>query len=576
MLQVPRNPQDFLDWSWEQLEPYYYDLKHRPLDGGRVEEWLADWTRINDLVEEISSRLYVATTQNTADEEVERRYTTFLEKVYPHVEEADQRLKERMLAGGLEPAGFELPLLKMRTEAEIFCQENLPLFAEEKKLGLQFNKVIGAQTVEWEGKEVTPSQLQPVFQEPDRALRETAWRRVAERQLADREAINGLWQQMLDLRRRLAANAGFADYRAYRWKQRLRFDYTPEDCKTFHRAIEEAIVPLARRILEEYRQALGVERLRPWDLIALNPPRLGPDPLGRPPLRPFEDVAELEEKAEQIFRQVSPQLGEYFGLMRREGLLDLPNRMNKAPGAYCSTFPFSKRPFIFANAVGLHANVQTLLHESGHAFHAFAKVDLPYHQQRQVGAEFNEVASMAMELLAAPYLEAEKGGFYSPQDARRARIEHLQDNILFWPYMAVVDAFQHWVYENPDQAMDPANCDAQWTALWHRFIPAIDWSGLEEVLATGWHRKRHIFRYPFYYVEYGMAQLGAVQIWGRALENQAQAIADYWQALSLGGTVPLPELYRTAGADWAFDTATVRQTTALIERFLEENGEAAR
>ena len=233
--------------------------------------------------------------------------------------------------------------------------------------------------------------------------------------------------------------------------------------------------------------------------------------------------------------------------MRREKLLDLGNRKGKAPGGYCTQFQVAKRPFIFANAVGLHDDVQTLLHEAGHAFHAFEASHLPYYQQWDVSMEFAEVASMGMELLAAPYLPAQEDSFYSEPEAARARVEHLEGLILFWPYMAVVDAFQHWVYENHAAAADAKNCDAKWAELWRRFMPGVDWSGLDNEMMTGWHRKLHIYHYPFYYVEYGLAQLGAVQVWRNALEDQSDAVAHYRAALSLGGTVPLPELYAAAG-----------------------------
>jgi oligoendopeptidase F len=244
---------------------------------------------------------------------------------------------------------------------------------------------------------------------------------------------------------------------------------TPEDCRTFHQAIEEVVVPAAQRIYERRRKRLGLDTLRPWDLDV--------DPLGRSPLRPFKDVAELEEKCATIFNKVDPQLGKYFELMRRQKLLDLDNRKGKAPGGYCTDFALSKRPFVFMNAVGMHGDAQTLLHEGGHVS-ILRTTALPYHHQLSVGMEFAEVASMAMELLAAPYLPASQGGFYSEKDAARARIEHLEGSILFWPYMAVVDAFQHWLYENPQMASDPANCDAQWDSLWLRFMPGVDWSGL--------------------------------------------------------------------------------------------------
>jgi oligoendopeptidase F len=286
-------------------------------------------------------------------------------------------------------------------------------------------------------------------------------------------------------------------------------------------------------------------------------------------LKPFENVADLIEKTEQIFQHVDPQLGEYYTIMRREGLLDLDNRKGKAPGGFCTEFPIAQRPFIFMNSVGVRDDVRTMLHESGHAFHVFETNTLPYIQQLQVTMEFAEVASMSMELLAAPYLPEKSGGFYTDQEAARDRVEHLERIILFWPYMAVVDAFQQWAHTQPEGA-DPAACDAKWTELQTRFMPGVDWSGLETEMMTGWHRKQHIHRAPFYYVEYGLAQLGAVQVWRNALRDQAASLANYRQALALGGTQSLPELYRAAGATFAFDAATLREAVELIETTIEQ------
>ena len=337
----------------------------------------------------------------------------------------------------------------------------------------------------------------------------------------------------------------------------LRFDYTPEDCRSFHNAIEEVVVPAAARVYEQRRKHLGLETLRPWDLDV--------DPLGRGPLVPFHDITELQGKCSEIFHRVDPQFGAYFDTMVREGLLDLGNRKNKAPGGYCTEFAARKLPFIFMNAVGIHDDVQTLFHESGHSFHVFERGHLPYYQQRDVSLEFSEVASMAMELLASPYLASEQGGFYAATDAARARIEHLERCIVFWPYMALVDAFQHWVYEHPREAQNPAACDEAWRTIWGRFMPWIDWSGLEQELMTGWHRKLHIHTVPFYYVEYGLAQLGAVQVYGNSTVNRSEALHAYTKALALGGTVSLPELYRTAGARLAFDRHTVASAVSFVE-----------
>ena len=557
-LSLPKTAADFMQLSWSQIEPFYAELNGFSLNAQNVKEWLSEWTRLSEFVNETGQRLYVAMTINTADKEAEKRLYNYLDTISPPAEAAEQKLREKLLASGIEPAGFEIVLRNMRAQAALFREANLPLFTEERKLGNEYDKLIGAQTVHWEGKDVTVTQLRPVYQDTDRTMREKAWRLALSRQLSDRDAINQLWGKFMGLRKQLAANADFTDYRAFRWRQLLRFDYTPESCAQFHDAIEQAVVPAAERIYERRRKQLGVDSLRPWDLDV--------DPLGRPALKPFEQISMLEGKTEGIFRQVDPQLGDYFATMRKEALLDLDNRKGKAPGGYCTAFVVAKRPFIFMNAVGLHDDVQTLLHEGGHAFHVFESAHLPYFQQLEIGMEFAEVASMSMELLGLPYLSQSGTGFYTDKDAARARIEHLEGLILFWPYMAVVDAFQHWVYTHHEEATDAANCDAAWSAQWKRFMRGVDWAGLEQEKMTGWHRKLHIHEVPFYYVEYGLAQLGAVQVWRNSLQNQANAVKQYRQALSLGGTVTLSQLYQTAGAKFSFDVSTLRDAVGLIEQ----------
>ncbi len=564
---LPQDEEALLNWSWSGIEPYMTDLAGRALSAQTVGEWLADWTALDERIGEMNARLHLAVTQNTADKHAEDAFNAFLDRIYPQAEAAEQMLRQKLLASGLEPPGFELPLKKMRAEAELFRTENLPLLIQERKLASQYDKIIGAQTVQWVGNEVTLSQLRPVYQDTDRARREHAWRLSTGRQLADRGAIDELWGKFILLRQQIAQNAGVPNYRDYRWRQMKRFDYTPADCYRFHAAIEQAVVPAVKRLNEKRCRELGVETLRPWDIEV--------DPLGRSPLKPFSNGAELVNIAASIFNRVDPQLGAYFATMVHESLLDVENRKNKAPGAYCTSFSMTRRPFIFANAVGLHDDLQTLLHESGHAFHDFECYGLPYSQQREVGMEFAEVASMSMELLAAPYLSEKAGGIYSDADAARARIEHLESNIRFWPYMAVVDAFQQWVYENIEAASDPANCDAEWARQWQRFRVAEDWSGLDEEMRTGWHRKLHIHRLPFYYVEYGLAQLGAMQIWSNALRDQAGAVSAYRRALALGGTASLPQLYGTAGAKFAFDAETLGVMVDLAEKTMEKLGEHA-
>jgi len=559
---LPKNPKDVLPWSWEQYQPYVDDLLAQKINVNNVHQYLADWTRLAELWDETEARLYIATALDTTSENAQHAFEAFLDGVYPQSKAADQKIKEKFLASGLEPKGFEIPTRNLRAQADLFRDANLPLLTQESKLCNEYDKLIGAQTVLWESEEKTITQMIPIYQDPDRTTREKAWRLAFERQLADREAINDLWGKFMELREHLATNADKRDYRAYAWQKMLRFAYTPEDCITFQKAIEMVIVPAAERIYERRKQHLGVDTLRPWDLWV--------DALNRAPLRPFENITELEAKAAAIFNKVDPRLGEHFATLQREGLLDTDNRKGKAPGAFSYTLASTRKPFVFQNAVGMHDDVQTLLHESGHAFHALESNHFPYYQQQAIPMEFAEVASMAMELLAAPYLIETEGGYYSEIDAVRARVEHLETAILFWPYMAVVDAFQHWVYENPKAASAPSNCDDQWSRLWNRFMKGVDWQGLEDIKVTGWHRKLHIHQAPFYYVEYGLAQLGAVQVWANAINDQDQAVSDYRNALTLGGTVTLPELYSTAGAKLAFDAETLQIAVDLLEKTIAD------
>jgi oligoendopeptidase F len=562
---LPGTAGEFSTWTWPQIAPYYDDLLARPLSSATVDQWLADWTHLGSLHDEVNTRFTVATTIDTADEETSQRYRLYLDEIVPEVIAAEQKVKQKLIASGIEPAGFRMPLQKLRTDAALYRESNVQLLSEERKLSLEYDKISGARTVVWEDREIPWVQLYPVLEDPNRDRRESAWRQLTGRVLEDTAALSELWRQLMEVRRQLAQNAGFADYRAYRWQQLHRYDYSPDDAKRFHSAIEEAVVPAAERCDIRRRERLGIRALRPWDCYA--------DPYGRPPLHPYSGVEELETKTEAMFTAVDPKLGNYFETMRRENLLDLESRKNKVSGGYSLAFSVIGRPFIFANAVGTHEDVQTLLHEGGHSFHTFEMAGLPYLQQRQeqmLPMEFAEVASMGMELLAAPYLAAAFGGFYSEAEAARARIDVLEGILTFWPYMAMIDALQHWIYEHHQEASTLDRCDEHWVELSSRFRPQLDWSGLDVERRAFWHQQSHVFQDPFYYIEYGMAQLGAVQIWGNALHDQAAAVASYRKALALGGTATLPELYAAAGATFAFDAGTLQKAVDLIEHTIAE------
>jgi oligoendopeptidase F len=374
--------------------------------------------------------------------------------------------------------------------------------------------------------------------------------------LVDRDTLDDLFDRMVALRQEIAHEAGFPSFTEYAYRVRERFDYGVAEAEAFQDAIEKVVVPLARRIQEERRQALGVPALKPWDLSV--------DPLGRPPLRPFSDVEKLAEGAQAIFSDVDPELGAQFAYLRSNGLLDLANRKGKAPGGYQTTLEDDRLPFIFMNAVGVDGDVRTLLHEGGHAFHALASRGEPLASYRESPIEFCEVASMSMELLGARDLKL----FYDEADSNRSYRQLLEGIVTILPWIATVDAFQHWVYAHPGQTRLERR--AAWVALLDRFGGSVDWSGHEDARSNGWHRQLHIFLYPFYYIEYGIAQLGALQIWRRSLIDRAGAVADYRKALAIGGARPLPQLFEAAGAKFEFSEASLGPLMDAIGKELDQ------
>lgn len=547
---------------WETFAPYFAELLERELNDSNMRQWLTDWSQLLQLYEEAGAMIYIEKSLDTADPEKEQAFLDYVNEVAPKARMADQALKERLLALNIADDDMALVLRNMRNEADLFREANVPLQTELAKLENEYDKITGSLKTDWHGTEKNLVQLGLFLKEKDRSLREQAWQTMMDLWLSQRQLLNKLYADMLALRRQVAANAGLPDYRAYAFREKGRFDYTPEDCFTFHEAIEEVVVPAARRIYEKKRQRLGLAELRPWDVDM--------DTCDAPSLKPYTSQDELIQGSINIFNSVDPELGRYFAMMAEDGLLDLDTRAGKALGGYCATLAMRKRPFIFMNGVGVHNDVQTMLHEAGHAFHVFETASLPLIWQTDKPMEFAEVASMAMEKIAAPYMIRENGGFYTASEAARARIEHLESEMRFLPYMAVVDAFQHWIYTHPAASMDAANCDAAWGELWDRFMPGVDWNGFEVARVTGWQRKLHIFTVPFYYIEYGMAAVGALQVWRNSLSDQAGALAAYRRALALGGTKTLPDLFAAAGAEFRFDTALLSELVALVEQTIEE------
>ena len=532
---IPNTPFPIDPTQWESFAGHFERLLHAPLDEANVRDWLREWSDLNRLVDEAGSIVYIESTLDTADPAREQAFLNYVENVEPNYRRAEQALKERLLAFAANDDAFgpemHMALRKMRNQADLFREANVPLFTELAKLGNEYDKLTGAMKADWDGEEKNLSQLDSLLQNRDRATRERAWKTIMGLWQGKRAELNDIYRQMLELRRQVAENAGLPDFRAYTFRAYNRFDYTPDDSLLFHDAIEAVIVPAARRVYDKKRAQLGLDALQPWDVEV--------DAAGQP-LQPYQGQDALIQGSLNMFEHVDGTLARQFATMAEEGLLDLDTRAGKALGGYCSSLNWRQRPYIFMNGDGTHDDLQTMLHEAGHAFHAFESYALPYIWQLDVPMEFCEVASMSMELLAAPYL------------TRR------------------FDGFQHWVYTHPEAALDAAACDKAWGDLWDRFMHGIDWSGFEAERVSGWHRKLHIFHVPFYYIEYGMAQVGALQVWRNALRDQAEAVATYRQALQLGGTRPLPELFSAAGAAFRFDEDLLTELVDLIETTLAQ------
>ncbi len=553
-------PEDLASATWDDLVAWYDALESAPLGSGAVEPWLRDWSRLEELLTEAASRAMIAYTADTTDEAKQADYLRFSSDLLPKADERSTRLARRLVDSGYGSADLATTLTRFRTQIEIFREDNVALFSEAEELGARYQQITGGITVNWNGEEKTLPQLEVFLRDPDRSIRERAFRLGAASFLERREELAHLFDRLFELREQVARNAGFSNFREYAFRAKCRFDYTAADCQRFHAAVERVVMPAVERVMERRRQRLGLDRLRPWDLQV--------DPEAKPALAPFRDAPELIGACERIFQRLDRVLARDFQTMIDEGLLDLETRKGKAPGGYCETLHYSGRPYIFMNAAGTVDDVMTLFHEGGHAFHAFAAHPRPLIWQRHPPMEAAELASMSMELFAARYLRRQDGGFFTPEEYRRAQAEMFEDILVTLGHVASVDAFQDWVYTSGEGGQEAAR-DAAWIRIRSRFERGVEWGGLEAERIMRWYRQLHIFLYPFYYIEYGIAQLGALQLWRNSLVDESGAVRAYRDALALGSTSSLPEIYRTAGARLIFDDAGMAELTDLVQQHLE-------
>ncbi|MDP6870896.1 MAG: M3 family oligoendopeptidase [Candidatus Thalassarchaeaceae archaeon] len=541
-------PDDFDASKWSNIEPYVNELLNRELScSGCLENLIGDTSNLAEHISETGALLYIGMTCDTESEEKRDSFMEFVENVRPKLSEFSDSLNKRIVGHRSVddlPPRYDLMIKGMRNDIEIFRKENIPLGVEQTRLVTEAQTINGAMTVVFEGEEKTLPQMRGYMESNERDIRESAWKAVVDRRGMDSERLSEIFDELVSIRHQMAVNAGFGSYTDYMFRAMHRFDYSKDDCMEFHDSIEKVCMPLLHEINESRVSALDLENLRPWDVNEKT--GVGPDIEGRPPLRPFEDVEEMVSKLSVMFHGMSDVLGSMFDKLVEMDTLDLDTRKGKAPGGYQYYLEKSRVPFIFMNAAGLQGDLETMIHEAGHAFHSLYCGHLELIDERDYPIEFAEVASMSMELLTQPEWDI----FYEGGDANRARRAHLEGVIFLLPWIATIDSFQHWVYANPQHSRDERR-DA-WIAIRERFGSQMDWSGSENFRDVSWQVQGHLYGAPFYYIEYGIAQLGSLQLWQTHRRDRDKALEDYANAMTLGNTKSLPELFSAADLNLGF------------------------
>ena len=544
--------------NWADLEPLFSALEERSIDSlEEFHEWIYDLSELESILRAEEARRYIDMTCHTDDESRRLRFLEYSREIESRSKAAFDRLDRVYLESDfrsqLPEERFEVYDRTKKSDAEIFREANIPLEVQEIEKATEYVKLMGSLTVELNGEEVPFAKAYLELEQPDRSRREAIWRRIYERRYKERDRIEELFSDLFDIRQQIAKNADFASYRDFRFRHFRRFDYTVANCEQFHDAVRSVLVPEICRINEIRRRKLDLDTLRLWDMEV--------NPYSAEPYRPFTTEKELCDLARTLFGAVSPDFQEEFEALEELELLDLFSRPNKAPGGYQYFLEDVRLPFIFANAAGTHDDVQTLLHEGGHAFHSLANRDEPIVLYRDPPLEFCEVASMGMEFLALQHLEK----VYAPDVAARVRCQHIEKSLRLLAWVATEDSFQHSVFTSQENS--PKDRRATWVQLRTEFFPDFDWSGLEHFQEVEWHRQGHIFRQPFYYIEYGIALLGALQLWIHARKGEASTVDRFREALALGGSRPLPELFAAAGLRFEFGEEIFR---SIVEETVGE------
>lgn len=556
-------PEDFSVNKWDAIRPYYQDLLRREIgDEEALREWFQDRSELESVLAEDLGWRYIRMTIDTADAQRRKSFNQFISQIQPNIapeaNKLNQKVLESELLEKLRQEGYPILARTLRTEFEIFREENVPLNTQMQTLQQEFGAISGAMTVEVDGKELTLQQAADYLQSTDRRKREEVWKKINARRQQDGKRLNDLFDQLLQLRHQIALNADFANFRDFMFKALGRFDYTPEDCEDFHESVSRQVTPLLNELSRQRKEALAVDPLRPWDKAV--------DVEGRDPLKPFSNSQDLMEKTIRVFGRLDPFLGRCLEIMREMEHLDLDSRKGKAPGGYNYPLAETGVPFIFMNATSTLRDMITMLHEGGHAVHSFLTRDLELNDFKHTPSEVAELASMSMELLSMDHWDE----FFKDEDSlRRAKREHLEQIISTLPWVATIDKFQHWIYTHPEHTEEERK--EAWLEIYEEFSDEItDWSGYEEYKAFMWQKQLHLYEVPFYYIEYGIAQLGAIAVWKNYKENPRKGLEGYINALKLGYTRSIPEVYAAANIRFDFSTAYIRELMQFVREEMEK------
>jgi oligoendopeptidase F len=556
---IPAN----LEIKWETLEPIYKELVDRPINlVEELEHWLRDRSELEAALEEDFAWRYIRMTCDTNSEEKLTSFQYFATEIEPKASPFTNELNKKLVASEyfdqLDHDKFFVYLRGIKKSLELFREENVPIQTEIQVEQQKYQSITGSMSVHIGDQELTLAQAAVILKDTDRSKREEAWQNITARRLQDKVKLDELFDHLRALRHQVALNAGFENFRDYMFQAMGRFDYTPQDCYAFHEAIEREIVPILREQDEKRQEALKLNTLRPWDMDV--------DISGKPALKPFHSGAELIDKSIQCFTNISRYLGERLEIMKENDLFDAESRKGKAPGGY--NYPLSETgaPFIFMNSANGFRDLTTMVHEGGHAVHTFLTADLELNDFKHCPSEVAELASMSMELLS---MDNWNVYFDKEEDLKRAKRDQLIDVLKTLPWVAVVDQFQHWIYTNPTHTVEDRK--TAWKEIYERFGAGFtNWSGLEEAEENLWQKQLHIFEIPFYYIEYGFAQLGAIAVYKNYKENPEKALDQYLDALKLGYTKTIKEIYETAGIQFDFSAEYVKELADFVKGEIEK------